>query len=238
MVREVTFFMTGLIWYGTDFRCKETRIMGLPMLAVTLPEKEGLRQRLFSRRAAQLMGRRGIRACVFPADFPQKALFQRKGVLPVDRRPLLREKAGQWVLAERQVRGLTGSVAVAAERVTGEAAQAVEILLKRVGRVELLLAPGAEELQRRLRWETGAPLRLVTEEQLKRNETLLNFSPRPERGQALTLCPEEPGNIPRFLLPRQWAEELPAGIEEDDFCVLLRRYGRLTAGEIGVKSRK
>ncbi len=82
--------MTGLLRYGTTFRCREERILGLRFLAVTLPAKGSWRERLFAVRGAQLMQRSGITECVFPADFPLQALFERKGVRSVDRQSLLR----------------------------------------------------------------------------------------------------------------------------------------------------
>lgn len=230
--------MTGLLRYGKTFRCREEEILGLRMLTVTLPTGSGWKNRLFALRGAQLMRRKGIKECVFPPGFPMKEVFRRRGTLPLDRQPLLREKAGQWVLAERQANELTGSVALAAERVTEDVARAAELLLKKVGRVELLLIPGAEVLQKRLLRETGASLRLVREEQLSRNETLLSFGYPSAGGQALTLRIGEAGESPRFLLPESLRRKLPRGTNEEDFCVLLRRSGRITSGEIGVKSRK
>lgn len=231
--------MTGMVCFGKTFCCREEQILGLSMLRVTLPAEGTMwRRRLFVRRAAQIMHRHGVKECVFGEDFPLKEVFARRGILTVDRRPLLKEKAGQWTLAERQARGLTGSVAVAAPRMTAEVQRAAEVLLKRAGRVELLLMPGAEELQKRLLRETGGSLRLVTDAQLFRNETLLDFGGSAAVGQALTLRMAEAGEGPHFLLPQRFARELPSGVNEEDFCVLLWRQGRLGCGEIGVKSRK
>ncbi len=230
--------MTGIVRLGKSFICREVRVLELPMLAVTLPEKSGWRQRLFAGRAAQLMARRGVRECIFPEGFPEERQFHRKGIAPVDRLPLLREKAGQWVLAERQARGLCGSVGVAAEGMTADTERAVELLLKKTGRLDLLLTAQTETLQRRLRRETGAALRLVSKEQLSRCETLLDFGGSGAAGTALTLRMEEGKELPCFVLPERLRKELPSWAAEDALCALLRRYGRVTAGEIGVKSRK
>lgn len=230
--------MTGLLRYGKTFCVREEQILGIRLLTVTLPVTGGWRERLFAARGAQLMRRQGVRECLFPADFSWRELFQRKGIQRVDRQALLREKAGQWVLAERQARGLSGSVALASDRVTEDEARAAELLLKRLGRVEMLLSPDAEALQKRLLRESGASLRLVSRERLSKNETLLDFGGSSAEGQALTLRVGAAETGPCFLLPEYLRRELPGGTNEEDFCVLLRRSGRIGAGEIGVKSRK
>ncbi|MGM9619109.1 MAG: hypothetical protein ACI3W8_04670 [Oscillospiraceae bacterium] len=206
---------------------------------VRLPEGRGLAKRLAAERAARLLRRQGVRFCVFPADFREQERFRRFGILPVDSSPLLREKASQWTLAERSSRGLGGSVAVAAERVTAEVERAVRLLSRRVGRVELTLCPGAEALQLALRRESGASLRLIDMEQTARAETLLDFTAGRGEGRppVLRLGAGEWAEPPRFVLPPERMAEVPPGVETGAFFAALRQGGALAAEEIGVRSR-
>lgn len=227
--------MFGCIRYAPRFSVEEARVEGLPLLLLALPPEAGLRRRMGERRAARQLLRRGIRACACPEGFPFPADWIRRGLCPVDPRPLLAQKAAQWTLLRRQSEGLSGSIALTAPRVTAEVTQTLESLLKRTDQLALLLVPGAEELQWRLRRETGASLRLLTAAQLPQAETLLHFGPSSARGQRLTLSLAEPEELPRFTLPPRLAAELPCGVEGGSLAPLLWRSGLLRAEEMGLK---
>lgn len=208
---------------------------GLPLLLIALPPEAGLRRRMGERRAARQLLRRGVGVCACPEGFPFPAEWKRRGLCPADPRPLLGQKAAQWTLLRRQREGLSGSIALTAPRVTAEVAQTLRRLLKRTDQAALLLTPGAEQLQWQLRRETGASLRLLTEQQLPQAETLLHFAPSPARGRRLTLSLGEPAEPPRFTLPPRLAAALPGGVEGGSLAPLLWRSGLLRAEEIGLK---
>lgn len=229
---------TGVLRYGERFASEETELLGLPMLLVTLPPGTGLVSRMALRRAGRLLRRRGIRECLLPGDFPLRDRWERLGFAPPDARPLLREMAGRWTLLERRRLGLSGDIALAAASVTPEAERAARYLLERTGQVALPRSPGAEELQWRLRRESGASLRLLPWERLAGAETLLHFAEEDLRGRRLTLSLARPSPPPRFLLPPELMAALPPEVDGGALAALLWRRGRLRAEEIGLKSGK
>lgn len=229
---------TGLLRYGERFWWEETALLGLPLLTVTLPRGTGLMSRLALARAGRLLRRQGIRECLLPVDFPLRDRWRRQGFALPDERPLLREKAGQWTLLERRRLGLAGDVALAAASITPEVERAARYLLDRVGQVALLRSPQGEELQWRLRRESGASLRLLPWERLVGAETLLNFGEGDLRGRRLTLSLMRPLPPPRFLPPGELMAALPPEADGSALAALLWRCGRLRAEEIGLKSGK
>lgn len=228
--------LLGWIRWGERCAVREIRLAGLTVPVWTLPPGETLRGALAARRAERHLLRRGVRECLLPEDFPYAERWARRGLAALDRRPLLRELAGRWTLAERQALGLTGDIAIAAPQVTAETARAAEVLLKRCDRVTLPRVPGAEALRDRLRRESGIALRLVDGGRLGEAETLLCFGPTARRGRRLTIFPDGPGPGPRLVLPPALRGSSGEGTEEER-CLLLWRGGALRAEEIGVKSR-
>ena len=226
-------FLLGLVMVGNTFALEEQLIGGCVFCVLTLPEG-GLRQRIALERGIRGLQRRRVRRCVFPEDFPQQDYFARRGVRALDVQPLLRKKAGQWALAERQARGLDGSIAVYADRMTEDVKNAVGALLKKTGCVSFSPIKGAEELQRQLRRDSGAVLRLCSPQRLSQAETLLDFSASAAEGQALTLRMGET-RPPRFLLPAEWADIVPPHGEQ--LAAALWELGKIPADKIGVKSR-
>lgn len=227
--------MFGCIRYAPRFSAEEASVDGLRLLVIALPPEAGLRRRMGEGRAARQLLRRGVRECVCPEGFAFPADWRRRGLCPVDPRPLLAQKAAQWTLLRRQAEGLSGSIALTAPRVTAEVTQTLRRLLKRTDQLALLAAPGAEELQWRLRRETGASLRLLTETQLPQAETLLHFGSSSARGRRLTLSLTRPEEPLCFVLPPRLAAELPDGAEGGSLAPLLWRSGLLRAEEIGLK---
>lgn len=235
MAREAMCLL-GWVRWGERCTAREMRFWGLTVWALTLPPGDTLRGRLAARWAERYLLRRGVRECLLPEGFPFAERWARRGLAALDRRPLLRERAAQWTLAERQALGLTGDIAIAAPQVKAEVERAAETILRHCDRVTLPRVPGAEALRDRLRWESGAALRLVGGERLGEAETLLCFGPADIRGRRLTISPNGPGPGPRLVLPPS-LRGIPAEGTEEEHCLLLWRGGVLRAAEIGVKSR-
>ena len=207
---------------------------GCRFYRIELPQK-GMRRRIALRRAVWAMKKNEVHRCVFPVDFPEEELFRRSGIGAVDVAALMRRKAGEWTLIERQARGLGGSVAISAERVTAELTCAVLLLLERVPYVLLQRMTGAEELQKALRRESGAVLRIGGAEQITAAETLLDFGNSSLYGQVLTL---RPGKLPkpRIVLPREIERTIAADTDRMQMAAALWEAGKLRTEEIGLKS--
>lgn len=228
-------FLLGLVANGDGFLMEERVLGGCPFLVLRLPTG-GLRRQIALRRGIRELEKRCVRRCVFPQNFLEQSVFTKRGVEAVSPLPLLRKKAGEWVLAERQARGLTGSVGVAADRLTEDVAEAARLLLDHLGSVSLLRMEGAEELQQRLRRESGAVLRLLPPQKLSFVETLLNFSSCSIEGLTLTLRMEE-GMLPRFLLPEELRREFPVEVNDAQLATALWACGKVETKRIGLKSR-
>lgn len=234
MVREVIILL-GLVMEGRSFSLEEKTLAGCVFCLLTLP-RGGVRRQIALRRGVRGLQRRQVRRCIFPERFSEQDWLMQKGITAVDVQPLLRKKAGQWVLAERQARGLAGSIAVNADRLTEDVEHAVRFLLGKTGCISFPLIRGAEELQREIRRESGAVLRLFSPLRLSQAETLLDFSASASEGQVLTLRIGE-SELPRFLLPVEWREEFPSSANTAQLAAVLWELGRLEGDMIGLKSR-
>lgn len=223
-------FLLGLVREGSAFSVEEQN----GFWVLSLPQGS-FRRRIALERGTRELQRRQVRRCVFPEHFPQQTWFARRGIEGVDVLPLLRKKAGEWVLAERQARGLAGSVAVFAEQLNGDVEGALHLLLKRIGSVSLPPLRGAEELQRELLRESGAVLRLLPPPRLFAAQTLLDFSRCAAAGEALTLRMGE-SELPCFTLPAEVAAEFPAHTNRAQLAAALWELGRLETKVIGLKS--
>ena len=228
-------FLLGLVTNGETFSVEGCVLGGCPFFSLQLPTGS-LRRQIALRRGIRELEKRCVRRCVFPQNFLEQSVFTKRGVEAVSPLPLLRKKAGEWVLAERQARGLTGSVGVAADRLTEDVAEAARLLLDHLGSVSLLRMEGAEELQQRLRRESGAVLRLLPPQKLSSVETLLNFSSCSIEGMTLTLRMEE-GMLPRFLLPEELRREFPVEVNDAQLATALWACGKVETKRIGLKSR-
>ncbi len=228
-------FLLGLVMEGTAFSLKEEVRMDCRFCVLTLPQGK-LRRRMALRRGVRELQRRRVRRCVFPEDFVQQDRFSQSGIEAVDVGALLRRKAGQWVLTERRARGLKGSVAVSCGRLTEDVEQAVRLLLDQLGSVSMPPVRGAAELQKELRRDSGAVLRLLPKPKLSAAETLLDFSESSLKGQALTLRIGE-SKLPHFLLPKELAEEFPPTADRAQLAAMLWELGKLDGDRIGLKSR-
>ena len=228
-------FLLGLVAEGKDYSLEEQTLGGCRFCVLTLPEGK-LRRQMALRRGARELQRRRVRRCVFPEGFTLPICFSQRGIAAVDVQPLLRKKAGQWVFTERQARGLGGNVAVNCERLTEDVEHAVRLLLDQLGSVSLPPVRGAEELQKELRWDSGAVLRLLPKPKLFEAETLLDFSDSPAEGQALTLRLGE-SRLPCFSLPKDLTEEFPPLVDHAQLAAALWEMGKLPTDRIGLKSR-
>ena len=224
-------FLLGLVREDELYALEEQSIGNCVFCALTLPKGGGW---IALKRGLRGLQKRRVRRCVFAEGFPQKPYFLSRGIREVDVQPLLRKKAGQWALAERQARGLQGSIAVHTERLTEDVEKAVVALLEKT---DCLLFPsirGGEELQRQIRRDSGAVLRLCSPQRLSEAETLLDFSGSPWEGQALTLRIGET-KPPCFLLPAEWAEK--GNVYGSQLAAALWELGEIPADRIGLKCR-
>ncbi len=228
-------FLLGMVLDGSDFSLEERTIGGCGFCVLTLPQGE-LRRQVALRRGVRALQKRQVRCCVFPDDFSEQRYFLNKGIHGVDAQPLLRKKAGQWVVAERQARELAGSVAVSCDRMTEDVANAVRFLLGKMMCVSLPPIRGAEELQREIRRDSGAVLRLLPAPRLAEAETLLDFSFSALEGQELTLRFGE-SELPRFLLPEDVEQNAPHDTHSAQLAAALWEMGRIETAMIGLKSR-
>ena len=112
-----------------------------------------------ARQGARRLREAGVRAAVFPVDFPYTALFIRQGVSPVDTLPLRRALAAP--LTRRRLEGLA--------------------LAPTHRYVLLSVRTGGEDFARSLRREYGISLLLrPSPDQLDRADALVLFDPRPD----------------------------------------------------------
>ena len=152
-------------------------VLGLPMLEIAVPGRQGMLGRFAARRAAAAAARQGVRRAVWPEEFPYAAEFARRGLAPVDPLPLYRALAPEIVLRRMAWRGVEPSaatVAVAAGRMTRELEDLITELALRIRYVSLMIPRGGEALCQRLRREYGvAVIEAAGRAQLEKADALL-----------------------------------------------------------------
>lgn len=227
--------LLGLLEEGERYGVAVRTFGGAAFCVLTLP-RERLRRGAALWRGVRMLRRRGVRRCVFYEGFAQEEYFAARGITAVDARALLRRKAGAWTLIERESRGLCGTVAVAAERMTPATEQIVRLLLRHTASVLLREMPGAERVQMQLRRESGAVVRLIPPASLARAETLLTLDEPALAGAVLTLCPQTSA-LPRFVLPSPWQERFSPRTDRAALSAALWEMGCVEAEKIGLKSR-
>ena len=124
---------------------------------------------------------------------------------------------------------------MSAEWLSDDVERAVRLLLEENLCVSTTPMRGAEQLQRQLRRESGAVLRLLAPDFLEA-ETLLDFADSGLMGQALTLRMGK-AELPRFLLPHPWEEIFPPFTHSGQLSAALWELGKVKAEKIGLKSR-
>ena len=140
------------------------RIGGVCFLAVRVPEGKGLRERLCADRAAVLLRREGVRRAVFPADYPYRESFARRGVGAFSPEPLRRAAAPAIVrrcLSQLGVEPERATVAFCADRATPELRRLIAALAGEVRFVTLAVGADGDALARELLRSCGVAARLV-----------------------------------------------------------------------------
>ncbi len=179
--------MIGYVAYREDektWSAEERNLLGLRVLAVTVPKGQRMLSRYWAGRAARCLGKLGVRQAVFPADFPWQELFARRGVLPVDTLPLCRRMAPLVVkkrMAELEISPGAATVAAVGDNLTGELERVLTELALQVRYLAVSMKYGAEEFCHSLRREYGvSALQRPTRAQLEEAQVLLLFAPREE----------------------------------------------------------
>ena len=171
--------------------------------------------------------------------------FWKRGVLPVNTLDLYRALAGRAVKEAMGNLNLSPgetTVAVTADRVTGQVEELVTELCMTV-RYVLLQAPrGGEDLCRRLKGEYGVSVQLRPgRRQLEEADVLVELAPPPEmtfRGSLVLPLYDGERVVGRsgvrLSLPPQAADAAP-GCEEDQLLAVLYRCGVLQKYQIPLK---
>ena len=214
--------MLGYIIYGDGPKrpeIGERKLLGGAFVTLRLGQFAHPNGPLALRRAltgARRLREMGVRAAVFPVDFPYMALFLRQGIHPVDTLPLRRALAAPLVRRRLEGMGLGPAqavVAVSGERLSREVSDTAKALALGFRYVMLSVRGGGEDFARELRREYGISLLLKPSlEQLDRADALLLFAPRDglagENPILYTLYPGGEAGRGRLPLP------LPAALRE------------------------
>ena len=204
----------------------EVRLLGQRFYVCRLSRRATRREQIF---AARRLRRHGVRRCVFPQGF-SPAVFAERGIFPPDAAWLLQRKAAEIALKRRAEQGLTGGVALYAERVT----PAVGYTLLQLAPFVRTLALNDTERRRTLGDLLLHGVGVVLEEWRAENaETQILFS-RPERllpTGALTL-PLYGRNLPMLGAEKLEKEEFPPETDTLSLLSLLCQSGALREEEI------
>lgn len=236
--------MVGYIAYGCGGRktgVEERQLLGARFLAVSLAAARrpmgpvALHQ---ARRAAGRLAELGVRRAVFPQEFPYMSIFARRGICPVETLPLRQALAVPLVrrrLAELGIAPTQAVAAVSAARLSREVAEMVTALALCYRYVILHVPSGGGELARSLRREYGVSLLLAPgAEQLDRADALLLFAPRGDLTQAnpvfYALYPggeTGAGRLP-LPLPEGLGEAVETNCEGEQLTAALWQMGVIT----------
>ena len=240
--------MFGYIVYESGERrgrLEKRNLLGIRVLEAAVPGRRQLYGALAARRLAAAMARSGVRQAVFPREFPFAQAFWKRGVLPVNTLDLYRALAGRAVkdaMGNLNLSPGETTVAVTADRVTGQVEELVTELCMTV-RYVLLQAPrGGEDLCRRLKGEYGVSVQLRPgRRQLEEADVLVELAPPPEmtfRGSLVLPLYDGERVVGRsgvrLSLPPQAADAAP-GCEEDQLLAVLYRCGVLQKYQIPLK---
>jgi len=218
----------------------ECSVLHMRFLRAEVLREESTPELLLRRRALHALRKlrgQGVTRVILPEDFLWKELLERAGVRPVSTLPLRRLLAADWAAAELGERGIpagSARVAVAADRLTGEAVRTVTELVLRYRHVLLDIPRGGEELSRQLRREYGAALQLISaREQLEEADAAVLFDPREMAGGRVCLrLYEESQPMPSLLLPPLLEGQLPVGAARLAILSVLWEAGMLKPGQI------
>jgi len=148
--------MPGFVAYREDSaeRPQFRRIGGVRFRMLYVPRGEGFRAESAARAAARRAQREGIARAVFPKDYPYRAAFARRGVLPPDAAALHLACApalARRAMAQLGLRGEGARLALAGARAAAALCAAATALAPQVRYLTLCLGSGGEALARRLR---------------------------------------------------------------------------------------
>lgn len=235
--------MLGYIIYGDGPKrpeIGERQLLGAGFVALRMGESAHPNGPLALRRAAagaRQLREMGVRAAVFPVDFPYTALFLRQGIAPVDTLPLRRALAAPLTRRRLEGMGLSPAqavVAISGERTSRELAETAKALAISFRYVLLSVRSGGEEFARGLRREYGISLLLKpSADQLDRADALLLFAPRGDlAGENAVLYALYPGGeagrgrLP-LSLPAALAEQVEPNCSGEQLAAALYGAGAL-----------
>lgn len=182
--------MYGLIAYRAADMPPVRVIEGVPLRAVYVAEGCSLRAALSARAAAAALRRAGVRLAAFPADYPYRSVFARRGVEVPSPAPLHRAAAAAIVrrfMTERGVDPRSALVVFAAESVTPELSRCAAELCAEVRYAALAVPHGGEALARSLRRRFGVTAPVVSAGAPSRAALTVAFDAAPVGGEALRL---------------------------------------------------
>lgn len=189
--------MLGYVDYRSNgVPAAPTRVIeGLRFRAVYVRRGDTLAARLSAHVAARALHEAGVRCAVFPPDYPHRAIFALRGILPPPLTPLCHALAAEIVrryAAQCALELHRAAVAFVASRVTPELRRAVWELSAET-RYIVLRIPGSGELARALRRERGVAARVVGPEEALSADLTVCFEPckAPREGMVLPLYAPE-----------------------------------------------
>ncbi len=234
--------MFGLVRYSTGKGAAplgEEAVCGVRFRTAALPGPgRGLLRRLAVERTARLLERQGITRAVLPEPFPDREVFLKHGIGPVETLPLYRALAAELAQAALRAQGLSGDavVAVCAKQLTPEVRRTVTELCIR-NRYVILNAPDRNgEFSRQLRREYGAPVVLSGDPaQLGRAAVAVCFCPYAPASAEQVVIDLSGEGAPAFRLALEGREEeLPEGVPTGQFLAALWTAGAVRPSQIAV----
>lgn len=195
-----------------------------------------LRHRILA--AGKKLRKLGVGQVILPTEFSYGEQLNKYDVHPVSTVALRRMLAADWVgwnLAKRGISAV-GTVAVSAQRLTGEVVRTVTELSLRYRYVLLDLPYGGEELCRQLRREYGVSLLLgPSREQLEGADVLVLFDAEVnDRSSNIIPLYDETIPLPPISLPPALEKELPLGVNRGQLLSVLQETGVLRPGQIAI----
>lgn len=153
--------MLGRIRWGEvrKVRIEEERLMGLPVLALTLPTEARRRERAARKGLSMLSGQR-VGRVLLPADWDLWPLLRQYGLRGVETGGFRCALAPTWVDAVLRGKGLSPERAVlvlSGERESSSMCRVARVLCPLVRNL-VIDVPGEGELSKQLRWEFGLPV--------------------------------------------------------------------------------
>ena len=207
---------------------EECRLLGLPLVSVTLPP--GNRRRRLAQ-AGRVLGRMGVRRVMADVSFDGWPELAHWGIAPVDPLPLCQAKGGELALALLEKYPLKNRVAALCGAVADRTAWALaDSLCPQTGVLLLDFHQGGEELAGHLRRAYGAA------------PPGLGQGLRPQVTVELSPCQTLGGEVRRLWgspdlagLELQWKKApMPEGVDPLMLLEVLWETGRAEAEDIGV----